>query len=686
MNWRKKRTINFIFRASSILALSIIIMILLGSLSGITGADEEPVNLGNIFTFDKLTVDGDVVDEGDVIEIDEDTQIFLFYDWNTEDLDVDAKNGDYAEIAVPEAFTSALPGDFTDDIVVTLDGESTKVGKYTLKKETNILRFEFDAGIEGIEVRNGFVGFGIKFETAEFTENTTQVISFEDTSSKELTITLKPEVIASDIDKVGVPGKDGDSPIFVDATELSWTIDIFNTEVDTITDVTVSDVIPEGLALEEGSITVHKLMMGYGDVVAGQAAVSQGDVYIYGPSDLTVNTSDFQLEFGEILPFSGYRIEYTTTITDFIKTTFTNSAILSYKDKNLLAEATVDGLTRSALVEKTGVKVNGEDKIIWTVDVNKPGIEIGNAIIEDDLIAGLTLAGEPLIKQYLLTQQGEEWVADENVSGTFSEFPIELGTIASNEAYRIIFVTEVEYPEIFQESTTFSNTVILKDGENPLEDDTAEVTIERPPILRKESTVDLSVEVKIITWTIYVNEANHPITDGLVTDQIPAGLNFSTDDVVVFKNDVIVALDAGKITYDGNTLTIDLGEINTDEYKIIYTTEIEDFSVGKSFENVAGLTGDGVGEDVTDTSTSTPDDNTYTKTFKSINYTNKTITWEIEVNPKKDPIKSLTITDTFPNGGMILLPDTVVVKHGSSTLSLGTDYTLEQGTEEGVTV
>ena len=59
--------------------------------------------------------------------------------------------------------------------------------------------------------------------------------------------------------------------------------------------------------------------------------------------------------------------------------------------------------------------------------------------------------------------------------------------------------------------------------------------------------------------------------------------------------------------------------------------------------------------------------------------------WEIRVNPRREAINTLKITDTFPNDGLILLPETLLVELGGTELTKDTDYTLTPNTSEGET-
>ncbi len=154
-------------------------------------------------------------------------------------------------------------------------------------------------------------------------------------------------------------------------------------------------------------------------------------------------------------------------------------------------------------------------------------------------------------------------------------------------------------------------------------------------------------------------------------------------------NDITSEFD-DQIVFDENTktLTVTLGEIGEKQYRIQYKTEITNFEEGKNFSNRGVLTGDGVDGEKSSTRSVTPPDNTYSKSFRSINYQEKTIQWRLRVDPIKDPITELTITDTFPNDGLVLLPDSLEITlrnaaGNEETLIKDTDYILKPIEIEG---
>ncbi|MBU5675763.1 LPXTG cell wall anchor domain-containing protein [Alkaliphilus sp. MSJ-5] len=644
-------------------------------------ATEDPKDLGDIFTFKSLKVGEEEFDENSQsIIIEKDIIVKLEYGWEIES-GVAVNSGDTASIKVPQAFK--FPKDFNGNITVdTVDGK-TIVGTFNLSAETNILEFVFNDEIASSGVKNGVVGFGVEFNLEKFNESTIQKIEFNDKANKELTITLKPKEEATAITKAGEPDSKQD------AKEITWTIDVINTENSKITDAKVEDIIPDGLKLPT-EIKIYPLTLGY------NGSKNIGVERYISP---TVDGRSITVDLGEIESYSGYRIEFTTEIEDYSKTSFENTAEFSYDGSGPLeATSTPVKIIRSKLIEKDGNQDGEKDIIEWTIDVNKAGRNITDAIVEDVLPEGLTLI-EDSIKIYELTKNGENWietdVTSEFDSGDVSDISnIELGNIGT-KAYRIKFKTDIDYSKVNngnyeKDGNSFTNKVILKDGSAEIDSSEKKVYVARKPILRKEGRSAEKYDDKTITWTIHVNEARHPITGGRVTDEIPAGLKLNKDNIKIFKNNTEVN-EGYTITTnpeeptgkEDTTLTINLGNIGKDYYKIVYVTEITDFTEGKIFKNEACLTGDGVGNGGTIPPVPVkPKDNSYKKEFVSTDYEAKTIRWRITIDPIKDPITNLKIIDTFPNKGLILLEDTLKVEPG---LEKDADYTLKPLTEDSVT-
>lgn len=609
-------------------------------------------DLGNIFIFDYLRIDGVDVNDGDFISIDADTRAELGFEWNTEGLNAQA--GDTATLRLSDAFTQV---NITTPRQILVDG--THVGDYTVTD--GVVQFVFNENITQDNVQNGYLELDLYFNLEKFREDRRQEIPFEHSEDQNITITARPNLNHSGITKEGHPDSQHD------AREITWSIDVINTNDEPITAAQLLDSLPDGLG-DARDFVVRSLTVDFdGNSIAGEVA--------------PISADGFPVELGTIAPFEGYRIEYKTTIEDYSKTSFTNDAIFKYGDTELPADATVGGLTRSNPIEKSGSRIGNEDAIRWTIDVNKNGSLINEAIVEDSLPQGVSIV-PGTIRVVRLTQQGNSWVEGDPHESTFSEFPIELGQLGQEDAYRIIFDTEIDWSEVnggeYQENNGFQNVATLYDDENELNADEATVSWNRAPILEKVETGNVDYENRTITWKVTVNRANHPLENIIVSDTLPAGLSLTAANVRVLGADG-QPYDDASVNVNGQVLTVELENIGTEQITIEYTTTIDSDSMGiDEFTNTVGMEGIGVGEGGNDREvTIEPNGNTYQKNYMGINYQEKTIDWELKVNPVREDINAgFVITDTFTNDGLILDPTSMEIRLGEEVLDAGSDYIL----------
>src|SRR5699024_9077476 len=625
-----------------------------------------------VYIFEFEYIQKDVVAVEDEHEVDFDAEYELQYKWDTEDLDV--KAGDTATLALPDVFKS-WPENTPSLPIRTSTGE--EVGEYTISNGE--LRFVFDEGIEEAEIHNGFVGLSLQFDREKFVEEWEQEIDFDGDGEKDLTVVVKPGEVKTSLDKEGHADSDKN------AKEITWSVDVKNGSDEALVDGVLKDVLPEGVG-EPRDFVVKELSFDFeGNKVVGE------EVSFNEP---TVNGNEFELTFDNVPARGGYRVEYTTTIEDYTINQFTNDATFTYDDVKLEATTTVNTGERSNPIQKKGNYNWNTGQIDWTIIVNENGMAIDNAIVHDQLPEELTLLEGS-------TEVKKNWQVVEDLNPT--GFPIELGKVNADDIFEINFSTEVDWTKVndgnYQQDNHFTNKTNLTDGEDPIREDDAEVNIWRENLLTKSgNAADYDYENKILSWSIDVNKAKHPINQAVITDILPAGLEITKNDIkitneagedVSAENITITTLDDGR-----QEVKIELGDIGTESLKVTYQTEVTDFEVDH-FTNEAILDGDGIGEDSPNTGETTiePPKNEYSKHFSGIDYNEKTMDWNIVVDPTKEAIKELEIKDTFPNNGMILLPESVVVKIGDVELVKDTDYTLvantvgeETGYDKGFTI
>lgn len=663
--------------------------------------------LGDIFDFEYMKVDGEPIEDNDIITITKDTSVEIKFLWDTENLDPPAKGGDTASIKLSSVFDTVGPFPAGKIIVKNVGAgpgdPGTYVGDYII--ENGELKFIFNDDIETSAVQNGYVLLNFQFNLKKFMENIEQKIPFQDEKGSNLTVISRPTKVLSGITKDGNTYND----VKENAREINWGINVINTNDKKITGAQVADTIPAGLK-DPKNFKVYELKIGLEGKVERGAEVDES---------IISTSTGLPITLGEMKPFSGYRIEFTTDI-DYASAT-ANNGVYSFNNKAtfkhdeitvpLPADTTVGGLTRSDSIEKDGWVitdgmtgfVNGKDKIRWTIDVNKNGQQIGKAIVNDNLPEGLKIDVDS-IEVVKITQNGNNWVEGDKYLSfsktTGTGFPIGLGKLEPGEAYRIIFDTEVDWSLVgteYVKDNSFRNEATLLDDTEVLDDDDATVHFERKPILEKVGTSNVDYTNKTITWKVTVNAAKHPFGTLIVTDYLPKGLELVelisiTSDEGTYAStnyeveDTLITSGANK---DKTVLKITLNNVNKQTLTITYTTKVTDFTIN-NFTNWVGMDGGGVGAGGEGRySEVKPDGNIYSKDKgpKGIDYVAKTMAWKLTVAPRREAVQSLRIEDTFLNKGLILLPDSVEVKikdgTTTTTLTKDTHYTLEPRTADG---
>ncbi|MHC0552887.1 collagen binding domain-containing protein [Salinicoccus sp. CNSTN-B1] len=620
----------------------------------------------NIFEFRSLTHNGVEVENGSNIDLNDGTKVELIFDWNTEGMN--AQSGDTATIQLPDAFVQVSTP------AVPLVTSGVTVGTYQI--QNGELQIVFNDNIEKGDVSNGEIGLNLEFNLQKFEENIEQVIKFNDKTGTELNVLAKPNNLASGITKEGHPDQSHN------AKEITWTIDVMNNNSEAVTTATLTDILPEGLGEPENLVITELSTNLNGDKVTGNTV-----------DNVTANTNEtgFDLAFDNLEPYKGYRIQYTTKITDRTQTEFTNNATFYDGESDLPADSTVTGLTASNPIEKTGSYNEKTGQIDWTVVANENGSAIENAVIDDVLPEGLTVDGEKFAVEKFVDGASAGEIAVEP-----KDFPINLGAVAANEHFEIKFSTNIDYSKVnggaYQTDNSFENTATLSDGDEEIGRDEAVVEYNRQPLLKKKaSSSGVNYENKKLSWAVDLNKAQHELKDVVVTDTLPAGLTLTKDDIIITNSDgqsvdADISIAQGVKDSEGGEVTFDFGDIGTQHITIQYNTEITDFSKNK-FTNTVGVAGDGIGDEEHSTTTPVnPPANSFNKRFTAIDYNLKTMDWNLKVNPIREGLKSLVIEDTFPNKGMILIPETVKVSHSANgELTLGEDYTLEPRTEDGDT-
>ncbi|MGI6155742.1 MAG: collagen binding domain-containing protein, partial [Enterococcus lemanii] len=604
------------------------------------------------------------------IELTDGLQLRTTFDWVLDDA-IELSSGDWAEFPLP-VILQGVAGRTTGDL---FDENGTVVGTYEIT-ENDKLKVTFNDELVGKTERAGKVGLLLEFNLNAFEEDVNQKLEFGESINKDFDIKVKPQGEVHSLKKYGNANEK------INPTYIDWRLDV-NTTLEELTNGSVEDIIPTGLELDFTSIEIHELKVG------SEGKLTLGDKVT--PNVIETSTG-FKVELGKT--DKAYRITYKTNITEF-KETYQNDAVLKDNDELIKQDlATVDGLSQGSLIEKEGwVRQENKNQIYWRLYVNKAESNLKDVRILDEIPAGLNVES---IKAWKLVKSGNNWNYGEKV-GEYTEFPVELGDI--QEAYVFEIITDIDYGHFteYTKEIEFHNIAKLElNGKETAEDD-ATVPVKRGSLIVKTGKETTDYGDSKISWTITVNEAKHHIDNAVITDTIGDGLEFMEGTLKVKDSkgvDVTLPKDAFKQTATGFTLS--LSDI-TDKYTITYDTKI----IGKLPEGQTGyknkatlsggnLGGTGVGEgDLNKEPEVKPSvNNTYSKNlewwiekggilYNGIDYKEKTFSWKLAVDAKKEEITELKITDHFePEKSMKFLKDSLRVIMGKEVLKENIDYEL----------
>ncbi len=518
---------------------------------------------------------------------------------------------------------------------VQINGADANPADYAFDGGTNTLTYNFPSSISTQQI----LTFRTTVADSEFeganqgdTLQQSNIATFnhDDTSvdSEEATVSIPVAYIS----KTGtyVSGR----------KQIDWTITINQRGV-SIPDAMLSDTLPDGLTLAAGTFKVDGVL-------------SSG--YVYAPPEITYS-------FGAIS--EPHTITFSTDVDpDFYleynnSQNFSNNAVLT--GEGVPGNAT-DGDTvgvSSSLIRKQGVAYDRTTgQITWRVTVNTNQVNIQNAVVTDNIRIGQEYVSGSATIDNGADLSGFSYVAaaadDPDKTGTLTY------TFASeiSQTYVIEFKTQITDPDVFMgnASIRYYNTASLT-GSNITE---TSYTGNRDIFseINKKTGNSYDYVTREIEWKIVVNGNAMPLSDVVVTDEIPLGLEYVTGSAEIDNGG-----DAGGFAYTAapsddpdktGTLTYTFPSPITETYTITFKTLITDLSVfstngDKTFHNVSSVIHADIENDVDSDGTETIRN---TVIGKSADYTtgNKYIDWSISINTNSIPLENSEITDTFQQG------------------------------------
>ncbi|WP_108993164.1 SdrD B-like domain-containing protein [Paenibacillus agaridevorans] len=375
-------------------------------------------------------------------------------------------------------------------------------------------------------------------------------------------------------------------------------------------------------------------------------------------------------------------------------------------------------------------------EVNWSIDVNKTLGEVGHVIVEDTLPADLELDTTSVVVVPLIVSMnntvtegaaltegpspgpgpGPDYSLSSNAAT--NKFTIDFGPtdpINPAPAYRIYFKTKVKSDAVLPAPPaapkTLTNYVKLFDGAIEKKSASADVSVQRGPVIKKEAGGYDSDDNHIAIWTLYFNFGQLELTDPVLTDVLPAGHEFVPGSMVVetinvaangSAGTVISSINAGAAsgnyaithTPSGSATVKDsfalklIGPVDK-AYRIVYKTKAKAIApVIKNESKTNSLTTN----DPTVTSQSASVSYVQRVIDKSgliSDYNSKVMDWTIMLNKneyrfEENGLDKVKLVDTFNNMGLKLIPGTLSIKRKGSATPLvegsANDYVLTSTT------
>lgn len=641
----------------------------------------------------KITLNGTPI-ENITTPLKQNATVVLEYTWWIDDTDF-IKDNDTISIDVPEALN--LGG---SNINGSLLGEGgTIFGTWLLDAASRKLILTLNAVPKDLSNVRGTVQFTLNFKVDQMVVKVPYELKVPISGGLEKTYTLIFETPNSPaVDKSGIqsPG---------DANVLTWTVDI-NRNLKTLNGPAVTDKIDPLLYYNPGSLKVYNLdVMSNGTVVQGGQLTEGADYnigYDNGTNLLTVTFS------GQIK--TAYRLVYDTSIDaskiDTSKTTFNYSNEASF---NWVKDTATVTVTRGPLIVKNSLldRAFNARRISWSISVNQAQYPLTNAKVEDTVPSGLTIDKSSL-KVYkmpgraLLTENADYTLA---YGAGDRQFTVTLGNIA--QEHIIEYDTTINEDEMNNNSTSVSFTNSAKlyqgpDGNVVTNTASKAAAVPKGRTIYKTGSASIGYNnEKYITWTADINFSEVNLATRIFTDvigsnhKLDAGFSIEVYPIVIdhskTSNNITVSPKLVKdvdytIGYGADPekeFNIDFLANITQPYRVVYRTTITNKDI-QSFSNT-GYIGPVGGTPSYARTVSTTIANTYSKTSTGVDYSTKVLPWRINVNPIKQGIQNLVITDTLTPG--LMMTDAqfagVSITKGGVSLIKDTDYTLSATRDAG---
>ncbi|NUI23861.1 isopeptide-forming domain-containing fimbrial protein [Bacillus amyloliquefaciens] len=406
-----------------------------------------------------------------------------------------------------------------------------------------------------------------------------------DTPSQEVKVSPKDPVLKSE---KSVKNLDSDKEKYEAGDTVVYTIKTRNTVADSkVTDLVISDELPDGLKYIEGSLKVsHE---GKGSFENGKVSADFGDV-----TDTEWHTVTFQAKIE-----SGYAektIKNVATVDGGNIDTPDKPGTdinVDAKDPKLESKKTAS-IKEKADGNKDADHPESGDTLLYTIQTRNT-IEdslVKNLVISDSLPEGLEYVSGTLKVDGTAVSDVQDddhgYYADGKTSGEF-------GNVTDTKWHSVTFEAKVKSGQAGKDivNTASVSSDNIKTPDKP----SHEVKVyPRNPVLESEKTAkNLDTDKKKYEagdTVVYTIKTRNTVSDGkvenlVISDELPAGLKYVEGS--------LKASNGGKATIKDGKVTANFGDVTDTEWRTVtFQTKIESEYSGKTITNVATVEGSGI--------------------------------------------------------------------------------------------
>jgi uncharacterized surface anchored protein len=591
---------------------------------------------------------------------------------------------------------------------------------------SNEVSYTFPSDTDGVQT--------ITYKTSPTTFSTENGTAENSIFSNEASVLFGTETLAGPVAATVTTNwisKSGSNVSAGDEYIVKWEVDVTVPEDGTVTGASITDTIPAGMALVENT-TYPIQYTPEGESTIDVLSGTDWGTYAYSSGTLTYRLpTDGQLEDAGTLVYYTKLTDPDTDLNDNGTVSVTNNAKLNWTENpdptNPPADtAEVQIVGSNGLLNKSGgstTNFTNPGYIQWTITVNSNKINMANAKVEDTVPSGQTLlidASHPFVVKNGSTEIFSDTAKTATTNYTSSDsfvqnfsyqFPASISSTYTVSYYTQIMdvntgtnndVAGLDTLYKNNNAVPFGNSVTLtRDGNSAVTSNPTKTY--QSQMIAKSILTAYNYNDHTMQWQVVVNRNQLPITNAVMMDTLPAGMEMlidATHPFAVLQGSTAVADTSPFITVaNGDTsFTYSFGVAETsDKYTISFYTLLTDAALEdqwantKSFTNNAQLTADEITTSISASATAYIKNPVISKDLTYVSGSDY-IDWSVSINAGQIELNNASVTDVL-DSGIQLDPDSLklyavevsstgVVQAAASGTLVTSGYTVDYPTTE----